>query len=68
MVAVIPGDGIGREVIAQAVRVLDAARRRFELPIDLVTYPWSADHYLETGVSMPTGMMAELRDRHSRRS
>lgn len=64
-IAVIPGDGIGREVIAEAVKVLDVVRSRFSLPLELVHYPWSADHYLETGVSMPPGMMDRLRDEHS---
>jgi 3-isopropylmalate dehydrogenase len=64
-IAVIPGDGIGREVIAEAVKVLDAARQAFSLPIEFIHYPWSADHYLETGVSMPPGMMDRLRDEHA---
>src|SRR6476620_4533333 len=47
-VALIPGDGIGREVIAQAVRVLTATGG-----VDLHELPWSADHYLQTGQTIP---------------
>jgi 3-isopropylmalate dehydrogenase len=47
-VAVIPGDGIGPEVIAEAVKVLDALGG-----LTLERFPWSADHYLATGVTLP---------------
>jgi len=52
-IAVIPGDGIGKEVTAQAVSVLTAVGDRFGRRFDLVHLPWSADHYLETGVTIP---------------
>ncbi len=47
-VAVIPGDGIGKEVTAQAVRVLEAIGG-----LELNPLPWGADHYLATGVTIP---------------
>src|SRR5258705_2810139 len=49
-VAVIPGDGIGIEVVAEATRVLEAIGG-----IDLERFPWSADHYLKTGSTIPPG-------------
>jgi 3-isopropylmalate dehydrogenase len=49
-IAVIPGDGIGPEVIAQAVKVLQALGG-----VELHTLPWSADHYLKTGETVPPG-------------
>ena len=55
-VAVIPGDGIGVEVIAQATRVLDAIGG-----LDLEAFPWSADHYLATGITIPAGGYDTLR-------
>jgi 3-isopropylmalate dehydrogenase len=55
-VAVIPGDGIGVEVVAQATRVLDAIGG-----IDLEPFPWSADYYLATGTTMPPGGYDTLR-------
>jgi len=47
-IAVIPGDGIGKEVIAEAVRILEALG-----DLDLHHLPWSADHYLATGETIP---------------
>ena len=55
-VAVIPGDGIGVEVIAQATRVLDTIGG-----LDLEAFPWSADHYLATGTTIPAGGYDTLR-------
>jgi 3-isopropylmalate dehydrogenase len=49
-IAVIPGDGIGPEVIAQAVKVLQALGG-----VDLHHLPWGADHYLSTGETVPAG-------------
>jgi 3-isopropylmalate dehydrogenase len=61
-VAVIPGDGIGVEVTAEAVKVLRAAGEVFGHTLDLETLPWSADHYLHTGVTIPPNGYAMLRD------
>jgi 3-isopropylmalate dehydrogenase len=47
-IAVIPGDGIGKEVVAEAVKILEAIGG-----IDLQHLPWSADHYLATGETIP---------------
>jgi len=62
-IAILPGDGIGRDVTAEAVKVLEAAAERWSLPLELVHFSYSADHYLETGVSLPPGQMEEFRDR-----
>jgi 3-isopropylmalate dehydrogenase len=64
-IAVVPGDGIGVDVTREAVKVLEVAMRRFGLPLELEHFPWSADHYLETGVSMPPGMMDRLRTEYA---
>src|SRR5436190_15606849 len=61
-VAVIPGDGIGKEVIAEAVKVLRAVAEIDGRTLDLVTLPWSADHYLATGETLPPDGYAMLRD------
>ena len=60
-----PGDGIGPEVIAAALPVLAAAPARWDLPIEPVELPWSADHYLETGESLPEGALEELADEYA---
>jgi 3-isopropylmalate dehydrogenase len=64
-VAVLPGDGIGPDVTAEATKVLRAAAERWRLPIELEEKPWSADHYLETGVTLPEGALEDLRDNYS---
>ncbi len=61
-IAVIPGDGIGKEVIAEATKVLNTVSEVWGRKLDLVQLPWSADHYLETGVSLPPNGHAMLRD------
>jgi 3-isopropylmalate dehydrogenase len=64
-IAVLPGDGIGQDVIAEAVQVLEAAKARFGLPIELVPFDWGADRYLATGETMPAGALDDFRDNYS---
>jgi 3-isopropylmalate dehydrogenase len=59
-VAVIAGDGIGPEVIREAVLTIEAARPLFDLQIKLTNFDWSADKYLATGISMPDGALDML--------
>jgi 3-isopropylmalate dehydrogenase len=55
-IAVIPGDGIGPEVIAQAVNVIQASRA----DVELVHFDWSANRYLADGVTVPPDGFAML--------
>jgi 3-isopropylmalate dehydrogenase len=59
-VAVIAGDGIGPEVVAEALRTLDAAARAFGLRVEVETLPYGAEHFLRTGVTIPPGELARL--------
>jgi 3-isopropylmalate dehydrogenase len=52
-IAIIPGDGIGREVTAEAVKVLRAVGGRFGRQFEIEQLPWSADYFLESGVTIP---------------
>ena len=61
-IAVIPGDGIGIDVAAEAVKVLKAVGETFGRPFDLEQLPWGADYFLETGISVPPNGHAMLRD------
>jgi 3-isopropylmalate dehydrogenase len=54
-IAVVPGDGIGVDVTREAVKVLEEVARRRGIALDLVPFPWSADHYLSTGETVPAG-------------
>jgi 3-isopropylmalate dehydrogenase len=61
-IAVIPGDGIGKDVTLEAVKVLRAVAEVYGLSLDLHDLPYGADYYLETGISMPPNGYAMLRD------
>ena len=52
-IAIIPGDGIGKEVTAEAVKVLQAVGQKFGRTFELEHLPWSADHYLQTNETLP---------------
>src|SRR5215510_13781476 len=52
-IAVIPGDGIGKEVTAEAVKVLKSVGERSGRKLDLEFLPWGADHFLKTGITIP---------------
>ncbi len=54
-IALIPGDGIGQDVTAEAVKVLRAVGQAFGRDFEIETLPWGADHYLASGVTMPAG-------------
>jgi 3-isopropylmalate dehydrogenase len=60
-IAVIPGDGIGKEVTAEAVKTLRAVSDVAGKSIDLEILPWSADHFLTTGETLPANGYDMLR-------
>ncbi len=60
-IAVIPGDGIGREVTPAALEVLEAAGRAHGFGLDLIEHPWGCDHFVETGRMMPVDALDTLR-------
>jgi 3-isopropylmalate dehydrogenase len=63
-IAVVPGDGIGVDVTAEAVKVLDRVCRLRGIPFEPVFFPWSADHYLKTGETVPAGAFEDLSRHH----
>jgi tartrate dehydrogenase/decarboxylase/D-malate dehydrogenase len=60
-IAVIPGDGIGKEVVPEGMRVLEAAGRRFGFAFDWTTFDWSCERYAKTGSMMPDDGLDQLR-------
>jgi tartrate dehydrogenase/decarboxylase/D-malate dehydrogenase len=52
-IAVIPGDGIGKEVVPEGLRVLDAVARRFGIAFDWQRFDWNCDYYTKHGRMMP---------------
>src|SRR6184192_980035 len=55
-IAVVPGDGIGKEVIAAALQVMQAA----QAPVEFTHFDWSADRYLKDGTTVPADGFAML--------
>ncbi|MGQ0619944.1 MAG: tartrate dehydrogenase [Panacagrimonas sp.] len=60
-IAVIEGDGIGREVIPVGIRVIEAAARRFGFRCTFVNFDWSCERYAATGRMMPVDGLQQLR-------
>lgn len=60
-IAVIEGDGIGREVVPEGIRVLEAAARRFDISLAWQHFDWSCETYLKTGRMMPVDGLDQLR-------
>jgi tartrate dehydrogenase/decarboxylase/D-malate dehydrogenase len=60
-IAVIPGDGIGKEVVPEGIRVLEAAGRRFGFDFEWTTFDWSCERYAKTGSMMPDDGLEQLR-------
>jgi tartrate dehydrogenase/decarboxylase / D-malate dehydrogenase len=58
---VVPGDGVGPEVVGAALPVLDAAARGAGAEITWQTRDWGADHYLRTGAAMPADGVDQVR-------
>jgi tartrate dehydrogenase/decarboxylase / D-malate dehydrogenase len=60
-IALIPGDGIGNEVVPEGVKALEAAGRKFGIEFAWQHFPWSCEHYQKTGTMMPTDGLDRLR-------
>jgi tartrate dehydrogenase/decarboxylase / D-malate dehydrogenase len=60
-IAVIAGDGIGKEVVPEGLRVLEAAGQRFGFRLQFHAFDWSCDTYVQTGKMMPDDGLGQLR-------
>lgn len=60
-IAVIEGDGIGREVVPEGLRVLEAAGRKHNINFSWQHFDWSCQTYLKTGRMMPVNGLEQLR-------
>ena len=61
-IAIIPGDGIGPEVTAEAVRVLDELESSGACAFDTTTLPWGYEHLEQRGAVVPDDFLDQLRD------
>ena len=59
-IPVIPGDGIGPEIIREGRKVLDTAGEKFGFDVEWIEYPHGADHYLETGELISEDTLKDL--------
>jgi tartrate dehydrogenase/decarboxylase/D-malate dehydrogenase len=59
-IAVIPGDGIGKEVVPEGQRVLEAAARRFGFELAWTEFDWSCERFTKTGRMMPEDGLEQL--------
>jgi 3-isopropylmalate dehydrogenase len=60
-IAVLPGDGTGPEVVAEAEKALDAAAGRFGFNLDKTRYDLGGERYKRTGETLPDSVLEELR-------
>lgn len=60
-IAVIPGDGVGTEVAAEAVKIMGALTEKYGFQLRTETFGWGCDYYLANGRMMPDDMLDTLR-------
>ena len=60
-IAVIPGDGIGNEVVPEGIRVLEAVGKKFGIQFDWDRFPWSCEYYAKHGEMMPRDGLDRIR-------
>lgn len=63
-VAVIPGDGIGPEVIREAVLTIERVRDLLSLDVELKHFDWGAEKYLSSGITLPDGALEMFRNEY----
>jgi len=59
-IAVIPGDGIGNEVVPEGIKVLETVSSVFDLSFEYENFDWSCERYLDAGAMMPEDGIEQL--------
>ncbi len=59
-IAVIPGDGIGPEVVREAVRVIRRLQETRDIPLEFIDFDWGAEKFLKEGITLPPGGLEML--------
>src|SRR5690349_21559367 len=59
-IAVMPGDFVGKEVVAEGLKVLKVASSKFGFKYDTTDYPFGAEHYLKTKITLPDSALKEV--------
>ena len=60
-IAVIPGDGIGNEVVPEGIKVLEAVGRKFDIAFKWDHFGWNCETYKKTGKMMPDDGLDQIR-------
>ena len=61
-IALIPGDGIGPEIIREGKKAVEAVSKIFAIDINWIEFPFGAEHYLRTGELLPDSALKEIED------
>ncbi|MGH3086567.1 MAG: tartrate dehydrogenase [Rubrobacteraceae bacterium] len=64
-IAVIPGDGIGKEVVPEALKILETAGDKFDISFEFRHFDWSCETYKQTGRMMPEDGISRLSNHDS---
>ncbi len=59
-IAVMPGDGVGKEVVPEGLKVLEVAAKKFGFSYSTTHYPFGGEHYLATKQTLPDSALKEL--------
>ncbi|CAN5390807.1 3-isopropylmalate dehydrogenase [soil metagenome] len=59
-IAVMPGDYVGKEVVAEGLKLLAIAAKKFGFSYTTTDYPFGAEHYLKTKITLPDSALKEL--------
>ncbi len=60
-IALIPGDGIGKEVVPEAIRVVDMLAGSYGFKMEYTEFPYSCEYYLKTGIMLPEDGIDQMR-------
>jgi len=60
-IALIPGDGIGKEVVPEGVRTMEALAKKFGFEVSFSEFPFSCQYYIDNGAMMPPDGLEELK-------
>jgi 3-isopropylmalate dehydrogenase len=59
-IAIMPGDFVGKEVVTEGIKVLDVVAKKFGFGYQRTDYPFGAEHYLKTKITLPDSALKEL--------
>jgi len=65
LIGLLPGDGIGRDVVPEACKIVEAVSERFGFSISWKEFPYGAEHYLKTGEVLPDEALKEMGKCHA---